>query len=135
MFYRSMRCSKTCLFVLENMFGMGLMDGKYYIGELAYPLDSAVKASLVLEDSAFAGKGKPFTHLVLATDMQPVLLHTKYVFFGIQITTDQKTKNTGYFYPHPVQINSLLFYQLKKEETMLIEWINDILIEHRKPSV
>lgn len=56
MSHRYMRCSKTCLFVLENMFGMGLMDGKYYIGELAYPLDSAVKASLVLEDSAFAGK-------------------------------------------------------------------------------
>lgn len=96
MSHRYMRCSKTCLFVLENMFGMGLMDGKYYIGELAYPLDSAVKASLVLEDSAFAGKGKPFTHLVLATDMQPVLLHTKYVFWNSN-HYGSKTKNTGYF--------------------------------------
>lgn len=81
----------------ENMFGIGAMEHVYYIGEQAYPLDHAIKASLVLEDRAFTGKEKPFAHLVLADTMQPVLLHTKYVYFGIQITTDQKKNIQGIF--------------------------------------
>lgn len=113
----------------ENMFGIGAMEHVYYIGEQVYPLDHAIKASLVLEDRAFTGKGKPFAHLVLADTMQPVLLHTKYVYFGIQITTDQKEKHTGYFYPDPVQINSLLFYERKKEGTKHVQWINHYLID------
>lgn len=96
MSHRYMRCSKTCLFVLENMFGMGLMDGKYYIGELAYPLDSAVKASLVLEDSAFAGKGSRLHILSWQQTCNPFFC-IQNMFFGIQITTDQKQRIQGIF--------------------------------------
>lgn len=42
----------------ENMFGIGAMEHVYYIGEQAYPLDHAIKASLVLEDRAFTEKEK-----------------------------------------------------------------------------
>lgn len=111
----------------QNLFGVGLMEKTYYVGEQAYPIEQAAKASLVLEDSVFTGKGKPFSHLVLATSLQPMLLHTKFVYFGVQITTKDGRKHTGYLAQGPVQINSLRFYDMEKEGKALIEWLNEAI--------
>lgn len=114
--------------ILKNLFGIGVMENTYYIGEKAYSFSSALKASLILEDSAFIKKGeKRFVHLVLAADMQPILFHTKFVYFGIQITTKDNIKNCGYLYLDCVQINTLLFYEREKEAKKLVDWINSII--------